>query len=100
MIANMLDNKKNNPVVNELFIRGRKLIRQFSFFITQPYFAVPKIFRINSAQNFIMKIPTKRELQQITSNQSGILEKATFSWEYSPLGKEFEKQIKQLKTKE
>ena len=61
----MLDNKKNNPVVTELFIRGRKLIRQFSFFITQPYFAVPKNIRINSAQYFFMKIPSKRELQQI-----------------------------------
>ena len=42
MIADMLSNKKSNPVVTELFIRGRKL--NFSLvFIRQSYFAVSKI---------------------------------------------------------
>ena len=35
MIADMLSNKKLNPVVNELFIRGRKLNISLVF-ITQP----------------------------------------------------------------
>ena len=40
MIADMLSNKKLNPIVIELFISG---IKDFSFvFITKPYFAVPK----------------------------------------------------------
>ena len=34
------------------------------------YLAVPKNIRPNSAQYFIMKIPNKRELQQITYNYS------------------------------
>ena len=34
-------------------------------FITQSYFAVPKNIRLNSTHYFIMKIPDKRELQQI-----------------------------------
>ena len=60
MIADMLSNKKHNPVVSELFIRGRKLNSSLVF-ITQSDFAVPKN-RLNSAHHFIMKIPNKREL--------------------------------------
>ena len=41
MIADMLSNKKLNPIVTELFIRGRKLNISLVF-ITQSYFAVPK----------------------------------------------------------
>ena len=37
----MLNNKKLNPIVTELFIRGRKLNMSVAF-ITQYYFAVPK----------------------------------------------------------
>ena len=63
MIADMLSNKKLNPKVTELFIRGRKLkISLVS--ITQSYFAVPKNIRLNSTHYFIMKIPNNRELQQ------------------------------------
>ena len=42
MIADMLTNKKSNPIVTELFIRGRKLNISLVF-IVQFYFAVPKI---------------------------------------------------------
>ena len=42
MIADMLSNKKLNPIVIELFIRGRKLNISLVL-ITQSYFAVPKI---------------------------------------------------------
>ena len=41
MIANMINNKKLNPIVTELFIRGRKLNIPIVF-ITQSYFKVPK----------------------------------------------------------
>ena len=58
MIVDMLSNKKINPVVTKLFIRGRKLNISVVF-ITQFYFAVPKNIRINSAHYFIMKIPNK-----------------------------------------
>ena len=46
MIADILSNKKLNPVVTELFIRGRKLNISLVF-ITQSYFAVPKNIRLN-----------------------------------------------------
>ena len=69
MIADMINNKKLNPIVTELFIRGRK--RNISIiFITQRYFKVPKDVRLNSTHFFIMKIPNKRELQQIALNHS------------------------------
>ena len=42
IIANVLSNKKLNPVVTELFIGGRKL-NVFLVFITHSYFAVLKI---------------------------------------------------------
>ena len=59
MIADMINNKKLNPIVIELFTRGRKL----NIFITQSYFKVPKDVRLNSTNFFIMKIPNKRKLQ-------------------------------------
>ena len=40
MIADMVSNKKLNPIVTELFIRGRKL--NISLFITQSYFCCAK----------------------------------------------------------
>ena len=69
MIADMINNKKLNPVVTELFIRGRKLNISIVF-ITQSYFKVPKDVRLNSRYFFITKIPNKRELQQIALNHS------------------------------
>ena len=65
----MISNQKLVPIVTELFIRGRKL-GIFLIFITQSYFAVPKYIRLNSTHYFIMKIPNKRELQQIAFNHS------------------------------
>ena len=69
MIADMINNKILNPVVTELFIRDRKLNIYFVF-ITQWYFKVPKDVRLNSTHFFIMKIPNKREVQQIALNHS------------------------------
>ena len=69
MIADMINNKKLNPVVTELFIRGRKLNISVAF-INQSYFKVPKDVRLNSTHFFTMKIPNKRELQQIALNHS------------------------------
>ena len=46
MIADVINNKKLNIVVTELFIRGRKLNISFVFII-QSYFEVPKEVRLN-----------------------------------------------------
>ena len=59
MIADMVNNKKLNPVVTELFIRSRKLNISIVF-ITQSYFKVPKEVRLNTTHFFIMKILNKK----------------------------------------
>ena len=69
MIVDMIHNKKLNSIVTELFIRGRKLNISLVF-ITQSYFKVPKDVRLNTTHFFTMKIPNKRELQQIAINCS------------------------------
>ena len=67
MIADVFNNKKLNPILTELFIRGKKLNISL-LVITQSYFAVPKNTRLNSTHYFIMKIPNKRELQHSIEN--------------------------------
>ena len=67
MITDMESNKKLSPTVTELFLRGRKLNISIVF-ISQSYFKVPKTIRLNATHYFIVKIPNKRELQQIASN--------------------------------
>ena len=72
MIADMINNKKLNSIVTELFIRGIKLNISLVF-ITQSYFKVPKDVRLNSTHFFTMKIPNKRECQQIALNNSSAI---------------------------
>ena len=67
MIADMKSNKKLSHVVTEPFLRGRKLNISL-IFISQSYFERPKVVRLNAMHYFIIKIPNKSELQQITSN--------------------------------
>ena len=69
IIAHMISNTKLNPIITELCIRGRKLNISLVF-VTQSYFPVPKNLRLNSAHYFVMKISSKRELQQIAFNHS------------------------------
>ena len=69
MTADILSNKKLNPVVTELFIRGRKL-NIYLVFITQFYFVVPKDISLNCMHVFIMKSPNKQELNQTASENS------------------------------
>ena len=67
MIADMIKNRKLNPMVKELFITGTKLNISIVF-ITQSHFQLPKDVILNSMHFFIMEIPNKRELQQIALN--------------------------------
>ena len=84
MIAVMINNRKLNRVVTELFIRGRKLNISIIFF-SQSYFKVPKDVKLNSTQFFIMKIPNKRELQQIALNHSSDIDFKDFLKIYKKL---------------
>ena len=65
MIADMINNEKINTLLTELFIRSRKLEISIVF-TTQSCFKVPKDVRLNPTHFVIMKIPNKRELQQVT----------------------------------
>ena len=51
VIADMIQNKKLDSIVTELFIRGRKLNISLVF-ITQSYFKVPKDVRLNTTHFF------------------------------------------------
>ena len=87
MIADMINNNKLNPIVTELFIRGRKLNISIVF-ITQSYFKVPKDVRLNSTHFFIKKISNKRELQQIALNHSSDIDFKDFMNIYKKCTKE------------
>ena len=68
-IADMECNKKLIPIVIELFLRGIKLNISI-LFMSQSYFKMHKTIRLNATHYFIIKIPNKRELQQISSSHS------------------------------
>ena len=65
----MINNKKLNPVVSELFVRDRKL-NISNVFITQSYFKMSKDVRLNSIHFFIMKLTNEREHHQTALNHS------------------------------
>ena len=74
IIADMLSNKKLNPIVAELFIRDRKLnislaLIDFPFIICL-ILLCQKNIQLNSTQYFVMRLPNKRELQKIAFNHS------------------------------
>ena len=64
MIADIINIKKLNPVITELYIRGRKLSISIVF-IMQSYFKVPKDVRLNSTHFFIFKIPIKENCNRL-----------------------------------
>ena len=67
MIADMESNNELNTIVTKLILWERKLSISLVS-VSQSYFKVPKTMRLIRASYFIMKIPNKRERQQITSN--------------------------------
>ena len=54
MIAVILIDKNFDPIVTELFVRGRKLNISLVLF---------RCIRVNSKYYFVMKTPNKRELK-------------------------------------
>ena len=69
MIADMMNHKKFQAMVKELFIRSRKLNVSLVF-VAQSYLSVPKEVRLNSIHYLIMEIHNKRELQNIATSHS------------------------------
>ena len=70
MISDIMTNKKFQSIIKELFIRCRKL-NVCIVFITQSYFRTPKDARLNSTHYLLIKIQSKRELQNIAQDNSG-----------------------------
>ena len=70
MIADIMSSKNFKAIIEELFIRCRKLNISIVF-ITQSYFRTPKDARLNSIHYVIMKIQSKKELQHIAQENSG-----------------------------
>ena len=60
MAADMLSSKKLQAIVTKLLI--------ILIFSTQSYLTVLKKIRLNYFNYFVMKIPNKKELQQIALN--------------------------------
>ena len=87
MIAGIMTNKKFQAIIKELFIRCRKINIPLVF-ITQSSFSVPKDVRLNSTHYFIMKINSKRELQNIAINHSADIDYKDFMKIYIECAKE------------
>jgi len=59
---------KNQKSIEELFIRGRKIAKGVScMYLTQSYFQVPKIIRLQCNYVFLRKIGSKRDISMIVS---------------------------------
>ena len=87
MISDIMTIKKFQAIIKELFIRCRKLNISLRF-ITQSYFSVPKDVRLNSTHFLIMKINSKRELQNIATNHSTDIDYKDFMKIYRECTKE------------
>ena len=64
-------NEKDQKCINELYIRGRKIAAGCSLlYLTQSYFKVPKIIRLQCDYIFILKVSGVRDLKMILSEYS------------------------------
>ena len=77
MIADIMTNKRFQIIIKELFVRCRKLNISLVF-ITQSYFSVPKDVRLHSTHYLIMKINSRRELQNIATDHSADIDYQDF----------------------
>ena len=64
MIADMINNKNQNSVMTELFIRGRKSNISLAF-VRQSYFKVSKDVRLNTTHFYMTKFQIKKNFNQL-----------------------------------
>ena len=69
MISHVMSYKKAQEVLKELSIRYRKLNISICF-LKQSYFSISRDVRFNCAHYIILKLNSKRELQNIAINHS------------------------------
>ena len=84
MVADIMSDKKFKAIIKELFIRCRKLNISIVF-IMQCYFRTPKEARLNSTHYLLMKIQSKKELQNIAQENSGDIDFKDFLEIYKDL---------------
>ena len=87
MIADVKDNKKLQAIMEEMFIRCRKLNISLAF-ITQSYFSVAKDVRLNLNHYLIMKRNSKIELENIATDHSADIDYQDFMKIYRECTKE------------
>ena len=87
MIAEIMTNKKFQAIIKQLFIRCRKLNISLVF-ISQSYFSVPKVVRLNLTHYLIMNINNKRESQNIAIDHSADIDYKDFMKIYREYTKE------------
>ena len=75
MIADIMGNKRFQPIIKELFIRCRNISLVF---ITQSCFSVTKDIRLNSTHYLIMKIKFRIEFKNIAINHSADIDYQDF----------------------
>ena len=64
MIADMINNKNQNSVMTELFIKGRKSNISLAF-VRQSYFKVSKDVRLNTTHFYMTKFQIKKNFNQL-----------------------------------
>lgn len=65
----ILENKKTQEKIAEYFVRGRKIAGGIScIYISQSYYRIPKIIRINSNYLILKKLPSTRDLNMVLSD--------------------------------
>ena len=72
-----MSNKKFQDIIKDLFIRCRK-INISLVFITQSCLSVPIVVRLSTTHFLIIKINSRRELQNITINHSADIDYKDF----------------------
>ena len=87
MIADIMDNKKFQAIIKELFIRCRKLNISLVF-IAQSYFKIPKDVRLNLTHYLVIKINSRIEFQNIACDHSADMDYKHFVKTYRKCTKE------------
>ena len=87
MIVDIMTNKNFQSIIEDLFIRCRKSNISLVF-ITQSYFSIPKVVRLNLTHYLIMKINNRKELKSIAINHSADIDYRDFIKMYRKCTKE------------
>ena len=82
-------NEKNQEIVKEYFIRGRKCCKGVSIiYISQSFFKIPKIIRSQFNYLILLKLSSARDLQLVVSDFSLGLEKQEVALMYKDATKQ------------